>query len=70
MGAPFLLPRLVQSEEIADIGRDHSALLDSGIAEMGCVLGATHGHSPGGHNRVSLLLQEADRTFASRSSSR
>lgn len=60
MGASFLLPRLVQPQEIADIGCDHSTLLDRGIAEMGCILGATHGHRPGGHHHVSLLLQEAD----------
>jgi hypothetical protein len=41
----FLLPRLVQREEIADIGGDHGAVLGSSIPGMRLVLGTSHRHS-------------------------
>ena len=51
---------LVQYEEIADIGGDHSALMGSSIPEMRFVLSTSHRYPPWGHDLVSFILQNAD----------
>jgi len=56
----FLLPRLVQREEIADIGGDYSTLMDSSMLKMRFILRTAHCYRPWGHNLVPFLLQEAE----------
>src|SRR5919198_5193321 len=56
----FLLPRLVQREEVADIGGDYSTLVDSSMLEMRFILRTSHCYRPWGHDLVPFLLQEAD----------
>jgi hypothetical protein len=68
MGASFLLPRLVQPKEIADIGRDHRTLLDRGIAEMSST--PRMDTARGDITTCPSCCRQLISTFASRSSSR
>jgi hypothetical protein len=56
----LFLPRLVQREEIADIGGDHRTLVGRSIPKMRCVLGTSHCYSSWGHHLMSFILQKAD----------
>jgi hypothetical protein len=60
MGLSFLLPSLVQHEEITHIGGEQHAQLGSRIAQMRFVLGASHRHAPRRYHFMAFMLQQTD----------